>query len=66
MRDEVVSVAVQVNGKLRGTISLAPGTEQAEAEALARAEENVARHLEGAAVRRVIYVPNRLLNFVVG
>jgi leucyl-tRNA synthetase len=66
VRDEVVSVAVQVNGKLRGTISLAPGTDQAEAEALARAEENVARHLDGAEVRRVIYVPNRLLNFVVG
>ncbi len=66
VRDEVVSVAVQVNGKLRGTISLAPGTDQAEAEALARAEENVARHLDNAEVRRVIYVPNRLLNFVVG
>ncbi len=66
VRDEVVSVAVQVNGKLRGTISLAPGAGQADAEALARAEENVARHLDGAEVRRVIYVPNRLLNFVVG
>jgi len=35
-------------------------------EALARAQENVTRHLEGASVRRVIFVQDRLLNFVMG
>jgi leucyl-tRNA synthetase len=65
-RDDSVEVAVQVNGKLRGTISGPVGMDQEQAEALARAEENVARHLEAADIRRVIYVPNRLLNFVIG
>jgi len=64
--EDTVKIAVQVNGKLRGTIEAPAGTGQEEAEALARAQENVTRHLEGVSVRRVVYVPNRLLNFVVG
>ena len=64
--EDTVKIAVQVNGKLRGTIEAPAGTGQEEAEALARDQENVTRHLEGLTVRRVIFVPNRLLNFVVG
>jgi leucyl-tRNA synthetase len=65
-REAAVDVAVQVNGRLRGTVRLPAGADQGAAEAAARAEENVARHLEGTTVRRVIHVPDRLLNFVVG
>jgi leucyl-tRNA synthetase len=65
-RENAVEVAVQVNGKLRGTISLPLDAGAETAEAAARAEDNVARHLDGVTVRRVIHVPNRLLNFVVG
>lgn len=65
-RESTAEVAVQVNGKLRGTIALAIGADASAAEAAARAESNVARHLEGVTVRRVIHVPDRLLNFVVG
>jgi leucyl-tRNA synthetase len=64
--EDTVKIAVQVNGKLRGTIEAPAGTSQEEAEALARSQENVTRHLEGVTVRRVVYVANRLLNFVVG
>ena len=64
--DDVVELGVQVNGKLRGKISGAPDMSQDQAEAMARSEDNVARHLEGVEVRRVIFVPGRLLNFVVG
>ena len=64
-RETRVEVAIQVNGKLRGTVFLAVDAGREVAEDAARAEENVARHLEGAAVRRVIHVPNRLVNFVV-
>jgi leucyl-tRNA synthetase len=60
-----VQVAVQVNGKLRGTVPLPAGAEQEAAEAAARGEENVARYLDGATVRRVIHVRDRLINFVV-
>jgi len=64
-RESTVEVAVQVNGKLRGTVSGPAGMNQDRAEELARLDENVARYLEGGAVKRAIYVPNRLLNFVV-
>ncbi|MDE2763508.1 MAG: leucine--tRNA ligase [Gemmatimonadota bacterium] len=60
-----VRVAVQVNGKVRGTVSAPKGADREAVVAAARAEPNVARHLAGMAVRKVIHVPDRLLNFVV-
>ncbi len=63
---DTVNIAVQVNGKLRGTVEASAETSQEDVEALARAQENVTRHLDGLTVHRVIFVPNRLLNFVVG
>ena len=63
---ETSSVAVQVNGKLRGVVEVPAGADQAVAEEAARAEERVASALDGKAVRRVVYVPDRLINFVVG
>jgi leucyl-tRNA synthetase len=62
---ETSSVAVQVNGKLRGVVEVPAGADQAEAEAAARAEDRVAKALDGKTVRRVVYVPDRLINFVV-
>ena len=64
-RETAVKVAVQVNGKLRATIEGPAGMDQDAAEDAARSEENVARYLDGATLKRVIYVPSRLLNFVV-
>jgi leucyl-tRNA synthetase len=64
--ESTVTIAVQVNGKLRGSIDVTKGAAEAEVVAAARAEENVARHLDGATERRVIYVEERLVNFVVG
>ena len=64
--DVSVVVAVQVNGKLRASISVAKDAPEEDVVAAARAEENVGRHLEGAEERRVIHVPGRLVNFVVG
>ncbi|MGI9627012.1 MAG: leucine--tRNA ligase [Longimicrobiales bacterium] len=63
-QDEV-NVAVQVNGKVRGAVALPAGSTEEQAAALARSEENVAKHLEGVQVRKVIYVQDRLINFVV-
>lgn len=60
-----VTIAVQVNGKLRGSISVAKGAAEAAVVAAARADENVARHLEGVQEKKVIYVKERLVNFVV-
>ena len=58
-------IAVQVNGKLRASIQVEKDAQEADVVALARAEENVMRHLDGLSERRVIHVPGRLVNFVV-
>ncbi len=63
--EDTVKVAVQVNGKLRGTVQISAGTPEADVVAAARADENVGRHIEGMTERRVIYVEGRLVNFVV-
>ncbi len=61
---ETVTIAVQVDGKLRGTIATAPDSEPALVLAAAAAETNVARLLEGRVVAKRIHVPNRIVNFV--
>ena len=58
-------VAVQVNGRVRGTVSVPVGADRDTVVAEAMNEPNVARHLEGMDVRRVIHIPDRLLNLVV-
>ena len=61
-----VEIAVQVNGKLRGQITVAMDAAEDEVVAAARSDENVTRHLEDVEERRVIYIKDRLVNFVVG
>ena len=62
--DEQVTLAVQVNGKLRDTLTAPRGLDRAAAEALALASDKVQRQLDGAAPRKVIVVPDRLVNIV--
>ena len=62
--DDEVTVAVQVNGKLRDTLLLAKGIAREDAEAAALASEKVARALDGKPPRKVIVVPDRLVNIV--
>ena len=64
-RDEI-ELVVQVNGKLRGQIRVAADSDRAAIEAAARADANVQRFTEGKIVRKVIVVPGRLVNLVVG
>jgi leucyl-tRNA synthetase len=62
--EDEVTIAVQVKGKLRDTLTAPRGLPQAELEALALASEKVQRSLDGAAIRKVIVVPDRLVNIV--
>ncbi len=62
--DELITLVVQVNGKVRGKVEVPAGIEQPEAERLARAAPNVARSLGERKPRRVIAVPGKLINFV--
>ena len=61
---DALTLAVQVNGKLRGTIEVAPDTDRALIEAAALGEPHVERFLEGLTVRKVIVVPGRIVNIV--
>lgn len=62
--DEVVEIAVQVNGKLRSVVAIPAGADDADLEAAARQDAKVQRALNGAAVRKVIIAPGRLVNFL--
>ncbi len=61
-----VTIAVQVNGKLRGEVEAAAEAGEAEVRGLAEAQEKVRVHMAGKALRKVVFVPRRLINFVVG
>ncbi len=61
---DAVTLAVQVNGKLRATIEMAPDASREAAEAAALAEPAIARLLEGQTVRKVIVVPGKIVNIV--
>ncbi|MFM7200538.1 MAG: leucine--tRNA ligase [Myxococcota bacterium] len=63
--DEKFSLVVQVNGKLRGQVEVEVGIGQDEALERARALENVARFVDGKEIVKAIYVPGKLVNFVV-
>ncbi|HET9223645.1 MAG TPA: leucine--tRNA ligase, partial [Roseiflexaceae bacterium] len=62
---ETETIAIQINGRTRATVELPAGTSQAEAVEAARQVETVQRYLNGAAMRRVVYVPGRIINLVV-
>jgi leucyl-tRNA synthetase len=62
---QAVTIAVQVNGKLRGQVDVEPDADREAVEAAARANPSVARWLEGKNIVKVIVVPGRLVNFVV-
>ena len=62
--DDSLTISVQVNGKLRGTLDVAKTAKQDEILALARALDTVQRNIEGKTIRKEIYVPGKIVNFV--
>jgi leucyl-tRNA synthetase len=64
LAEDEVEIAVQVKGKLRGSIRVAADAPEALVRERALAEPNVRRHLGDAPVRRTVYVPGRLLNLI--
>ncbi len=65
-KEEEITLVVQVNGKVRDRVQAPAGISEGEARKLALASPIVKRHLEGQQVRRVIYVPGKLVNIVAG
>jgi leucyl-tRNA synthetase len=65
VKDDVVEIGVQVNGKLRGAITLAIDADEATARAAAMAEERVRVHVEGKTEKKFIYVKGKIVSFIV-
>jgi leucyl-tRNA synthetase len=63
--DDVVTYAIQVNGKVRGNVSLAVDATDEAIIAAAKAEENVVKHLAGKEPKKVIIIPKKIVSFVV-
>ncbi|MEH6757130.1 MAG: leucine--tRNA ligase [Parasphingorhabdus sp.] len=63
--EDEVTIAIQVRGKLRDTITVAKGTDKTALEELALASEKVQRTIDGADIKKVIVVPDRLVNIVI-
>ncbi|MEL6616799.1 MAG: class I tRNA ligase family protein, partial [Bacteroidota bacterium] len=65
LKEDEIEMAVQVNGKLRGTVTVPADADKDAVLEAARAEPNVQRHTEGKTIRKEIVVPGRLVNLVV-
>jgi leucyl-tRNA synthetase len=63
--EDTVTVVIQVNGKLRGDIEVAKDASEEEVTSAAKSNPKVAGYLEGQTIRKAIYVPGKLVNFVV-
>lgn len=63
--DENVTIAVQVNGKLRTTVDVAKDMAKEELENIAKSNENVKKYTDGKEIKKIIVVPNKLINFVI-
>jgi leucyl-tRNA synthetase len=64
--DEEKVLAVQINGKRRGEVRAAPGAASDAIEQIALNDPGVQRHLAGMTVRKVIVIPDRIINIVAG
>ena len=62
---EKITIAVQVNGRTRGRIEISPSSSENEAKELAMQLPSIQSHINGRLVKRVVYVPSRIMNLVV-
>ena len=65
LEEDIVEIAIQVNGKTRHTIEVTTGAKEEEVIAKAQGESRIQAFLEGKELRKVIYIPGRIINFVV-
>jgi leucyl-tRNA synthetase len=65
LQQDAIELVVQVNGKLRGRVTVPTGATEEQVKAAALADENVAKWIEGKPLRKVIVVPGKLVNVVV-
>ncbi len=63
--ENTITIAIQINGKLRGTLQIQKDLPKNEVENLVKNEENIKKYLEGNEIKKTIVVPNKLVNFVI-
>ena len=66
IKDDTVEIGVQVNGKFRGTVTLAIDADEATATAASLADAKVASFVEGKTLKKLVYVKGKIVNFIVG
>ena len=64
LRKDVVTIVVQVNGKRRGKLDIAADMDEESVKSAALADVNVQKHLEGLTIRKVVFIPGKLVNVV--
>ena len=64
-KDDTITVGVQVNGKLRGSIEIAPSSTPEEMLKTAKEQENVKKYIDGHTVVKEIAIPGKIVNIVV-
>jgi len=64
LKEEMATIIIQVNGKLRGEIEVKSAAAKKQVEELAQKEANVTKYLKGKKIKKVIFVPGRIINFV--
>ena len=65
IKDDTFEMPIQINGKIRGKITLPADVGEAEAVAAAKADANVAKYLEGQEIKKTIFIKGKMLSFVV-
>jgi leucyl-tRNA synthetase len=66
VKDDVIEIGVQVNGKARGSVQIAVDADEDTAKAAALADERIHQFTTGKTLKKVIYVKGRILNLIVG
>jgi leucyl-tRNA synthetase len=66
VKEDVVELGVQVNGKLRGVVQIAVNADEAVAREAALAEPKVMAQVAGKTVKKLVYVPGKIINVIVG
>ena len=65
VKDDVVEIGVQVNGKLRGVVQIAVNADEATARAAAFEDVKVKPFVDGKTVKKLVYVPGKIMNVIV-
>jgi leucyl-tRNA synthetase len=66
IKDEEIMLVIQINGRVRDQIEVAAGVKEKDAKELALAQDKIVKYIGGSSIKKIIFVPDRLINFVIG